>query len=89
MIPKQSSDENTKRFFKALGARYRAYRKARRWTVESMVDRGFNPTQFKFLESGQAHTLRTLLRISAVFGVHPSKLLKDLPIVQTKPKKKS
>jgi hypothetical protein len=63
-----------------LGARLKAMRKERGWTLQDMVIKhGFHVTHWQHFEKGdRGMSLPSLLRIADVFEVTPSKLLEDL-----------
>jgi len=65
---------------KQLGARIKAMRQERKWTLRDMVvSHGFHLTHWQHFERGtRGISIPSLLRIAEVFGVTPSALLEDL-----------
>ena len=65
-------------FFRALGRRVRDLRKRKGLTQEDMISRGFSARHWQQIEAGRPITMKTLLRISRVFGVPLVRLLRGL-----------
>lgn len=64
---------------KALGLNIRALRAERGWTLERCEELGWPDwTHLQKIEAGKNITMRTLVNISNLFGVHPSELLADV-----------
>ena len=63
-----------------LGARLKAMRKERGWTLQDMVVKhGFHVTHWQHFEKGdRGMSLPSLLRIADVFGISLSELLEGL-----------
>jgi DNA-binding Xre family transcriptional regulator len=66
------------RFFRAFGMRVKNLRKAKGWTQEDMISRGFSARHWQQIEAGRPITMTTLLRICQVFSVRPDRLLRGL-----------
>jgi transcriptional regulator with XRE-family HTH domain len=67
-----------RQFFRALGARIKKLRKGHGYTQEDMIGFGFSARHWQQVEAGRPITIRTLLRISDVFGVRPAQLIDGL-----------
>lgn len=74
-------DENPEdaAYLKALGARFRAMRIAHKLSLREMdLKHGYSIANWQRLEGGVGINLRTLLRVSRIFGVTPSEMLAGL-----------
>jgi transcriptional regulator with XRE-family HTH domain len=58
---------NDVKFFRALGARIRSLRQKAGYSQEDMISFGFSARHWQLIEAGRPITVRTLLRICAVF----------------------
>ncbi len=67
-----------RRFFKALGQRIRGLRKQRGYSQEDMISFGFSARHWQQIEAGRPITVRTLLRICAVFKVRVDRMVRGL-----------
>lgn len=75
MVKLSSEDK----FLKALGARLRALRLERGWTLEETEEYGWpNWRHLQKLESGKNFTLSTLNKLSKLYKKPISKILEDL-----------
>ena len=66
-------------FFAALGQRVRNLRVKHGLTLEDMIARGFSARHWQQIEQGRPISCTTLLRISLVFDVSVSSLVRKLP----------
>lgn len=65
--------------YKAIGLKVRSLREKRGWTLEETEEHGWHSwQQLQKIESGRNVTVRTLLKLASVFGVHPAELLESL-----------
>jgi transcriptional regulator with XRE-family HTH domain len=65
--------------YKSIGLKVRKLRESREWTLEDMEGHGeLSWQQLQKIESGRNITIRTLIRLSNTFGVHPTHLLEDI-----------
>jgi len=66
--------------YKAIGLKVRALREARGWTLEETEEHGWHEwTQLQKIEAGRRGiTVRTLINLSNLFGVHPSVFFQDI-----------
>lgn len=70
---------DVKKSSKAIGLKIRALRIERGWTLEQTEEHGFKSwTHLQRIESGKNITIRTLINVANLFGVHPSELLKEI-----------
>jgi transcriptional regulator with XRE-family HTH domain len=67
---------NQQRFFRALGGVVRRLRKKRGLSQEDMISYGFSARHWQQIEAGRPITLTTLLRISEVFEVSVTYLVR-------------
>lgn len=67
-----------RKFFRALGARIKALRKAHKYTQEDMISLGFSARHWQQMEAGRPITLRTLLKICDTFRVPAARLIGGL-----------
>lgn len=68
-----------KKAYRAIGLKVRALRNKRGWTLEECEEHGdLSWQQIQKIESGRNFTLKTLINIASLFGVHPAELLRDL-----------
>lgn len=68
-----------KRFLKKVGARVRALRAEKGWTLEETEDHGWNDwTHLQKIESGKNITLVTLKRVAQLYRIPVSKILEAL-----------
>jgi transcriptional regulator with XRE-family HTH domain len=73
---KQTSED---KFLKAVGARLRAIRLEKGWTLEEAEEHGWpNWRHLQKIESGKNFTISTLFKISKLYKVSVSELLSDL-----------
>jgi transcriptional regulator with XRE-family HTH domain len=64
---------------RSLGLKIRSLREERGWTLESCEEHGpINWRQLQRIESGHNVTLKTLIVLANLFGVHPTVLLEDI-----------
>lgn len=64
---------------KKIGLKVRQLRNARRWTLEEAEGRGtISWQQLQKIESGRNVTVKTLVALANLFGVHPAELLEDV-----------
>ena len=64
---------------KAIGLKVRSLREAKGWTLEECEEHGWTQwTHLQRIESGKNITVKTLVRVANLFGVHPSVLLEDI-----------
>lgn len=70
---------------KALGARLRALRKTREWTLEKAAEHtGLDWRHIQMIEAGQPNvTLLTIVRLAEGFGVPVSEFFSDGPQQET------
>ena len=66
-------------FFAALGRRIRRLRERRGHTLEDMISHGFSARHWQQIESGRPTTCTTILRISLIFKISVSHLVRGLP----------
>lgn len=65
--------------YKAIGLKIRALREARKWTLEDTEEHGWHSwQQLQKIESGRNITVRTLINLANLFGVHPSEILEGI-----------
>lgn len=70
---------STNKAYRAIGLKIRALREAKGWTLEDTEEHGWHSwQQLQKIESGRNVTVRTLIALSNLFGVHPSILLEDI-----------
>ncbi|HEY0701458.1 MAG TPA: helix-turn-helix transcriptional regulator, partial [Candidatus Acidoferrales bacterium] len=69
---------NERQFFRAFGVRIKKLRKSHGYTQEDMIGFGFSARHWQQIEAGRPITIRTLLRISATFGVNAARLIDGL-----------
>ena len=69
---------NQDKFFRALGERVRKLRKKRGYSQEDMISFGFSARHWQQIEAGRPITVRTLLRICAVFRCPMDRLVRGL-----------
>lgn len=75
-MTKLSSEE---KFLKALGAKLRAIRLQKGWTLEDTEEHGWpNWRHLQKLESGKNFTVATLKKLSKLYNKQLADLLKDL-----------
>ncbi len=68
-----------KKAYKAIGLKIRSLREGRGWTLEYTEEMGWQSwQQLQKIESGRNITVKTIVNIANLFGVHPSELLKDI-----------
>lgn len=68
-----------KAFLKALGARLREIRLQKGWTLEETEEHGWtNWRHLQKIETGKNITILTLLKVSKLYGMTLSSLLKSL-----------
>ena len=66
-------------FIEHLGAKIRALRTKKGWTLEETEEHGWPSWRhLQKIESGKNITVTTLWRLAKVLGVSPAELLKDL-----------
>ena len=70
--------EKQEKFFCALGARIRSLRKKAGLSQEDMISFGFSARHWQQIEAGRPITLRTLLRICAIFKHPMSRIVRGL-----------
>lgn len=65
---------------KAIGLTVRSLRERRGWTLEDAEEAGWhNWQQLQRIESGRGNiTVRTIINLANLFGVHPKELLEDI-----------
>lgn len=69
----------SEKVYRAVGLKIRELRERREWILEDMDgEEGFSWQQIQKIESGANITLRTIVRLANIFGVHPAELLSDL-----------
>jgi transcriptional regulator with XRE-family HTH domain len=66
-------------FFQSLGRRIRQLREARGYTLDDMISWGFSARHWQQIEKGHPTTCTTMLRITLVFNISLSKLIRGLP----------
>jgi transcriptional regulator with XRE-family HTH domain len=66
-------------FFAVLGKRVRRLREERGMTLEDMISRGFSARHWQQIEKGRPINCTTLLRITIVFDISLSFLVRRLP----------
>lgn len=67
------------RAYKAIGLKIRRLREDHGWTLEDTEEHGWNSwQQLQKIESGRNITVRTIINLANLFGVHPSTLLSDI-----------
>jgi len=73
-------DLSEKKLLKEVGAKIRAIRMAKGWTLEEAEEHGWPSWRhLQLIESGKKNiALTTLIRLARVFKVKPTDLLKDL-----------
>jgi len=65
--------------YRCIGLKIRSLREARGWTLEDTEEHGWNSwQQLQKIESGRNITVRTLVSLSNLFGVHPSELFENV-----------
>jgi transcriptional regulator with XRE-family HTH domain len=68
-----------KKYLKKVGAKIRALRTERGWTLEQVEEHGWNNWQhLQKIEAGKNITLVTLRRVAQLFKLDPSELLKGV-----------
>ena len=68
-----------KKYLKKVGAKIRALRIERGWTLEQVEEYGWNNWQhLQKIEAGKNITLVTLRRVAQLFKLDPSELLKGV-----------
>lgn len=68
-----------KKYLKGVGAKIRALRLERGWTLEQTEEHGWNNWQhLQKIEAGKNITLVTLRRVGKLYKLDPSDLLKGL-----------
>ena len=68
-----------KKYLKRIGAKIRAIRVERGWTLEQVEEHGWNNWQhLQKIEAGKNITLVTLRRVAQLFKLDPSDLLKGV-----------
>ncbi len=71
-------DRQTKKFLRKVGLRLRELRLSRNWTLEATEEHGWVSWQhLQKLEAGKNMNLATLYRLSKLYKIHPSEILKD------------
>ncbi len=68
------------KFFRALGARIKGFRKGQRYTQEDMISLGFSTRHWQQIEAGRPITLRTLLKICDTFDIQAARRLAGLDL---------
>jgi transcriptional regulator with XRE-family HTH domain len=72
-------DPSTKRTLRRIGARIRAIRRQKGWTLEETEEHGWKSWRhLQKIEAGKNITVATLLAVAKLYKVHPSELFKDL-----------
>ena len=66
------------KFFRALGERIRGLRKMAGLSQEDMISFGFSARHWQQIEAGRPITVRTLLRICAVFKCPMDRVVRGL-----------
>lgn len=66
------------RVFKAIGLKIRSIRERKGLTLEEAEGEGLSWQQLQKIESGRNITIRTLVRIANLFGMHPSEILEGV-----------
>jgi hypothetical protein len=67
---------HAEKVYRAIGLKVRALREQRGWTLEETEEHGWPSwQQLQKIEAGRNITIRTLVNLSNLFGVHPSVLL--------------
>ena len=66
-------------FFQSLGRRIRRLRDRRGYTLEDMISFGFSARHWQQIEKGRPTSCMTLLRISLIFKISISHLVRGLP----------
>ena len=71
---------NEKRILKKLGMKIRKLRNDHEWTLEMAEQHGGYPSwrHLQRVEIGKNFTIVTLLRVSSLYGLKPSELLKSI-----------
>ncbi len=69
---------NQAKFFRQLGRRVKELRMKHRFTQEDMISFGFSARHWQQIEAGRPITLKTLLRICAVFSTPMGRIVKGL-----------
>lgn len=65
--------------YKQIGLKVRRLREGRGWTLERAEEvGGIDWSQLQKIESGRNITVRMLIRLANMFGVHPSVLFEDI-----------
>lgn len=68
-----------RKYLKKVGAKIRAMRVQKGWTLEDVEEHGWNNwTHLQKIEAGKNITLVTLRRVAQLFKIDPSDLLKDI-----------
>lgn len=64
---------------RAIGLKVRLLRESKDWTLEETEEHGWHSwQQLQKIESGRNITIRTIIRLANLFGVHPSELLDSI-----------
>jgi len=70
---------HTKKAYKEIGSKIRKLREAKKWTLEQTEEHGWHSwQQLQKIESGRNITVRTIINLANLFGVHPSVFLEDV-----------
>lgn len=70
---------NQNKAYKSIGLKVRSLREAKGWTLEDTEERGgLSWQQLQKIESGRNITVRTVINLANLFGVHPTVLLEDV-----------
>jgi transcriptional regulator with XRE-family HTH domain len=69
----------SEKVYRSIGLKIRSLREERGWTLEDAEEHG-GPSwqQLQKIESGRNVTVRTIVTIANLFGIHPSVLLQDV-----------
>jgi len=67
------------RFFIQLGRRIRHMRESHHFTLEDMISYGFSARHWQQIEKGRPTTCTTILRVSLIFNVSFSQMVRGLP----------
>ncbi len=65
--------------YRAIGLKIRSLRESKGWTLEDAEEQGeISWQQLQKIESGRNITVRTIINLANLFGVHPAVLLEDV-----------